>query len=71
MSDFLFDKALPFFMVVISILCICLMLVWLPVHLINEDECLSKGYPETSTSIKLTGYCKNIEGVVTGVVDKL
>ncbi|GAG03234.1 unnamed protein product, partial [marine sediment metagenome] len=41
---------------------------WLPVHLLNEADCLKMGYPETSTSITLDGYCMNIEGAISGKV---
>ena len=45
--------------------------VFITVHVGNEVECLEKGYPEVRTTWNLKGYCVNIDGVVTGVVEEL
>ena len=37
----------------------------------NEKACLEAGYPRTSTTWDLQGYCMNLEGSVTVTVDKL
>ena len=37
----------------------------------NEKHCLEAGYPRTSTTWDLQGYCMNLEGSVTVTVDKL
>lgn len=37
----------------------------------NEVQCLKKGYPEVRTTWNLEGYCVNIDGAVTGVVEEL
>ena len=38
--------------------------------LYTENDCLSKGYPEYKVSVTWDRYCLNLEGAVTGKVDK-
>jgi len=45
-------------------------IIWLPVNVYNEAECLRKGYPEHRTSIGLERYCMNLDGSITVNVDK-
>lgn len=37
----------------------------------NEKACLELGYPLATTTWDLEGYCMNLDGVVTGKVEKL
>ncbi len=71
MEDFIFDKFLPTIVVPMAAFALYIIFVWIPVHLSNESECLAKGYPKTNTTVSLDGYCTNIEGAVTGKVEKL
>ena len=71
MEDFIFEKALPVIAIPIAATILYLVFVWMPFHVANESACLSKGYPETRTTISLDAYCLNIDGVVTGKVVKL
>lgn len=45
-----------------------MIIVWLPVSLINQQKCYDNGYPVSSTTLLLRGYCKNIDGSVKGIV---
>ena len=45
--------------------------IFIGFHAHNEVQCLEKGYPEVRTTWNLKGYCVNIDGVVTGVVEEL
>lgn len=45
--------------------------IFVVVHAGNEVECLEKGYPDVRTTWNLEGYCVNIDGAVTGVVEEL
>jgi len=38
--------------------------------LYTEDDCLSKGYPKYRVSVSWDRYCINLDGAVTGKVDK-
>lgn len=37
----------------------------------NEKACLEQGYPLATTTWDFEGYCMNLDGVVTGKVEKL
>lgn len=52
----------------IATLLLYTLIIWFPVHMIQEVECLEQGYPEIRTTIGLTGYCINLEGAVTNQV---
>ena len=45
-------------------------LITLGIILYTEDDCLSKGYPEYKVSVTWDRYCLNLDGAVTGKVDK-
>ena len=49
---------------------IYVMLIWMPVSLYAEAECLKQGYPEAIVSIGLERYCTTLDGMVTTRVDK-
>lgn len=59
------------FVVVFGVFMLYTMLVWLPIHLSHERDCYEKGFPEVKTTVGLQGYCMNIDGAVTGKVEKL
>lgn len=47
-----------------------LVVVWTPVYLYAESECLRAGYPKTQVSVGLERYCTNLDGAVTVLVKK-
>lgn len=49
---------------------IYVLLVFSPVSLYTEAECLREGYPEYRVSVGLERYCMNLDGSVTVRVDK-
>ncbi len=55
----------------LGIFLLYIMFIFMPVHLYHETKCLEKGFPKTDTTVTLTGYCMNLEGVVTAKVEKL
>ena len=66
-DDFLFSAILALFVVVPAIVFI----VYVPYGLHVEQKCLSSGYPKSTVTWNLEGYCLNLEGTVTVKVDKL
>ena len=71
MEDFIFKFVMPAVFIPIGMFMLFLMLVWVPFHLYDESQCLKAGYPKTSTSVFLDGYCMNLEGSVTVQVKSL
>ena len=45
-------------------------LIFIPVKLYTQAECLREGYPEYRVSIGLERYCMNLDGTITVKVDK-
>ena len=60
------------FWLVITLCCVILgsMLVYTPVLLYTEAECLRNGYPESRVTVGLERYCINLDGSVNVRVDK-
>lgn len=40
-------------------------LVWMPVALWTEAQCLERGYPKSQVSVTLSRYCTTLDGAVT------
>lgn len=51
-----------------ALMMVVLLLVYLPVMLKTEADCLRQGFPTYSVSIGLERYCLNMQGSVTTVV---
>ena len=45
--------------------------LWIPTHLVGEQDCLDNGYPEVKTTIFLDNFCVGLDGVVNTEVIKL
>lgn len=48
-----------FVLIILAIVFLFIILVFAPISIANEAKCLSKGYPNSSTTITLKGYCIN------------
>jgi hypothetical protein len=48
-----------------------LIFVFFPVHLGQEERCLAKGFPKTSTTVSLKGYCIDLYGSNSTIVKPL
>lgn len=46
------------------------MLVWLPVTMHAQAECLREGYPRAHVTYRLDRYCSTLDGAVTVKVTK-
>ena len=51
-----------------AMLMLVLLVVYMPVMLKTEADCLRAGYPKYSVSVGLERYCLNMQGTVTIVV---
>lgn len=45
------------------------MLIFTPVSIYTQAECLRKGFPKHAVSVGLERYCMNLDGSVTVKVD--
>lgn len=57
--------------VLLGLFVLYVLIVYAPVSMLTEDECLSKGYPNYRVSYDLDRYCMNLEGSVTIKVEEL
>lgn len=44
---------------VIGLLLFVMFFIWLPIHIMNEAECLDRGFANSRTTYALQGYCIN------------
>lgn len=70
MMERLLERLLYVFLAVIMIVTILLFVVWMPVALYTEAECLRAGYPKSNVTIGLERYCVTLDGAVTVKVTK-
>ena len=66
--DWIIGGALAALSLLMAVLMAVLMLVYAPVMLKTEADCLRQGFPKYSVSIGLERYCLNMQGAVTTVV---
>lgn len=55
----------------LGLIVLYLFIVFMPVGVYAEAECLEHGYPKAIVTYKLDIYCTNLEGSVTVGVDAL
>ena len=56
---------------ILALFCAYTMLIYTPVSLYAEAQCLRNGYPKTYVSVGLEMYCSTLDGSVTVTVRKL
>jgi hypothetical protein len=56
-----FDRLAMMFVSLAVLVCLYILLVYLPIAAIDEGECLSRGYLDSLTTFTLDTYCKNLD----------
>ena len=67
MFDFFCDRVVPLAVLLLAVWLVCV----IASAALTKAECLEKGYPKSTINWKFEGYCLNLDGAVTGKVDKL
>lgn len=66
--ELLIERTLLLFGALLLLLAAYCACVWIPVALVVESGCLSRGFPKSAVTIGLNRYCMNMDGAVTTVV---
>jgi hypothetical protein len=69
--EFIMEKIVLPFIIFFLLIGVVTLIVYGLAQAINSKKCLELGYPESTTTWNFDGYCKNIEGAVSGITVKL